>query len=167
MDPATVFAEWTLGRIPGEKLALIASALLADGFETPTLRVLAGSHSRGLDGKDAALFAAAMDELGIAPPSYEEAALIVARQVARRLLVGELVPRDACADIASLTLGYDDRVERLADFFYLLEEWEWAAELGPADLRGAEADIREAAAQLLEPSDLAEVRPTAGSLDTG
>jgi hypothetical protein len=41
MDPATVFAEWTLGRVPGEKLSLIASALLADGVDTPNLRALA------------------------------------------------------------------------------------------------------------------------------
>jgi hypothetical protein len=160
MDPATVFAEWTLGRIPGEKLALIASALLADGVETPTLRVLAASHSRGLDGKDAALFVAAMDELGIEQPSCEAAALLVAQRVARQLLSGELKPRDACADIASLTLACGDRVERLTDFFYLLEEWERAAELRPADLRAAEADIREAATRLLTVDQLSELSPS-------
>ncbi len=156
MDPATVFAEWTLGRIPGEKLSLIASALLADGFDTPTLRVLAGSYSEQLDGKGPELLSAAMGELGIAQPSCEEAALIVARRVAKRLIDGELRVRDACADIASLSLGCDNRTERLTDFFFLLDEWELAASGELGTLAQTEADIREAAARLLEPDESVE-----------
>jgi hypothetical protein len=150
MDPATVFAEWTLDRIPGEKLSLIASALLADGFDTPTLRVLAQAPSSELDGKGSEMLITAMSELGIPQPSCEEAALIAARVVAKRLLGGELRVRDACADIASLSLGCDNRTERLSDFFFLLEEWELAASGELGTLAQAEADIREAAARLLE-----------------
>lgn len=69
MDPATVFAEWTLGRIPGERLSLIASALLADGFETPNLRALGETPSGELNGKGRELLVAAMSELGIAQPT--------------------------------------------------------------------------------------------------
>jgi hypothetical protein len=150
MDPATVFAEWTLGRIPGEKLSLIASALLADGFDTPTLRVLAEAPSEELDGKGSGLLIAAMSELGIAQPTCEEAALIAARRVAKRLLGGELGVRDACADIASLSLGCDNCTETLTDFFFLLDEWELAASGELGTLARAESDIREAAARLLE-----------------
>jgi hypothetical protein len=150
MDPATVFAEWTLGRVPGEKLSLIASALIAAGIETPTLRALAEMPSCDLDGSSGELFVTAMGELGIPQPSCEEAALIAARAVTRRLLDDGLRVRDACADIASLSLGCDNRVDELAEFFFLLEEWELAAggELGT--LAQVETDIREAARRLLE-----------------
>lgn len=148
MDPATVFAEWTLGRIPGEKLSLIASALVADGFVAPTLRTLAEKSSAS-NGEDSKLFAAAMGELGVERPSCEEAATLVSKRIAKRLMAGELTPRDGCADIASLALGCDERIEGLADFFYLLEEWERAAEGELDGLAQAEADIREAAARLL------------------
>jgi hypothetical protein len=151
MDPATVFAEWTLGRIPGENLSLIASALLADGFDTPDLRALAETPSDKLDGKGPTLLVAAMSELGIPQPSCEDAALIAARRVAKRLLAGELRVRDACADIASLSLGCDNRTETLTDFFFLLDEWELAASGELGTLAQVEADIREAAARLLEP----------------
>jgi hypothetical protein len=92
-----------------------------------------------------------MSELGIARPTCEEAALIAARRVAKRLLGGELEVRDACADIASLSLGCDNCSETLSDFFFLLDEWELAASGEVGTLAGAEADIREAAARLLEP----------------
>lgn len=151
MDPATVFAEWTLGRIPGEKLSLIASALLADGFDTPILRALAETPSDELDGKAPELLVAAMRGLGIPQPSCEEAALIAARRVAKRLLGGELKARDACADIASLSLGCDYAPETLTDFFFLLDEWELAASGELGTLERAESEIREAAARLLEP----------------
>lgn len=151
MDPATVFAEWTLGRVPGEKLSLIASALLADGFDTQTLRALAETSSDDLDGKGPALLISAMGELGIPQPSCDEAALIAARRVAKRLLEGELKARDACADIASLSLGCDNVSESLTDFFFLLDEWELAASGEAGTLAQAEAEIREAAARLLEP----------------
>jgi len=150
MDPATVFAEWTLGRIPGEKLSLIASTLLVDGFDTPTLRALAEAPSDELDGKGPKLLIAAMSELGIAQPTCEEAALIAARRVAKRLLDGRLRVRDACADIASLSLGCDNSVETLTDFFFLLDEWELAASGELGTLAHAESNIREAAARLLE-----------------
>ena len=150
MDPATLFAEWTLGRIPGEKLSLIASALLADGFDTPTLRALAEAPSDELDGNGSKLLIASMGELGIAQPTCEEAALIAARRVAKRLLDGRLRVRDACADIASLSLGCDNCPETLTDFFFLLDEWEMAASGELGTLAGAESDIREAAARLLE-----------------
>jgi hypothetical protein len=131
-----VFAEWTLGRIPGERLSLIASALLADGFDTRTLRALVETPSDDLDGKGPELLVAAMRGLGISRPSREEAALTAARRVARRLLDGEEKARDACADIASLSLGCDNCTETLTDFFFfffffLLDEWE-LAELSPA-----------------------------------
>ncbi len=76
--------------------------------------------------------------------------MLVSKQIAGRLVAGELTPRDACADIASLGLGCDERVEGLADFFYLLEEWERAAEGELGDLTQAEGDIREAARRLLD-----------------
>lgn len=151
MDPATVFAEWTLDRVPGEKLSLIASALLADGFDTPTLRALAEVTSDELDGKGPKLLIAAMSELGIAQPTREEAALIAARRVVKRLLDGKLRVRDACADIASLSLGCDNCTETLTDFFFLLDEWELAASGEAGTLARAESDIREAAVRLLEP----------------
>jgi len=151
MDPATVFAEWTLDRIPGEKLSLIASALLADGFDTPTLRALANVSSDEWNGKGPKLLIAAMGELGIAQPTREEAALIAARRVVKRLLDGRLRVRDACADIASLSLGCDNCTETLTDFFFLLDEWEMAASGERGTLACAESDIREAAARLLEP----------------
>jgi hypothetical protein len=151
MDPATVFAEWTLGRVPGERLSLIASALLADGFDTQTLRALAETPSDELNGKGPELLAVAMRELGIPQPSCEEAALIAARRVAKRLLDGEEKARDACADIASLSLGCDNATEALTDFFFLLDEWELAASGELGTLERAESDIREAATRLLEP----------------
>ena len=150
MDPATVFAEWTLGRIPGEKLSLIASALLADGFDTPKLRGLAEANSVEVDKNGPTLLAAAMWELGITQPTCEEAAMIAARRVAKRLVRGELGVRDACADIASLSLGCDNCTEALTDFFFLLDEWELAASGKYGSLAQAEAGIREAAARLLE-----------------
>jgi hypothetical protein len=152
MDPATVFAEWELGRIPGEKLSLIASALLAEGFSVPAFRYLAQIPITSREnGRRARLFTTGMQELGLERPSCQEAALLLARNTARALDEGKLSARDACADIAALTCSCSNPPEALADFYALLEEWELAAERGSEDV--VNARIRLAAQKLLESAE--------------
>jgi hypothetical protein len=151
MDPATVFAEWKLERIPVEKLPFIASTLMAGGYDTPVLRVLAGSAKGGRTGAGPELFVTAMGELGLEEPSCEQAALVVARQVASRLLSDELSARDACADIAAIAVGCHNQVESLTGFYLLLEEWDLSSDGEFSTPERVEADIRLAASRLLEP----------------
>ena len=150
MDPATVFAEWKLERIPGEKLSLVASALLAEGFDVPSLKQLASSPPSEANGDRSELLIAAMDELGLEHPSCEQAALLVAANVARQLFAGELSTRDVCADITTIGIACHDRPDALLRFYPLLEEWELVAGIDSSSLEKIDSEIRSAAKRLLE-----------------
>jgi hypothetical protein len=87
-------ALYMIKRLPGEELPNIAVDLLVHGVDTAAVRELAGLQGPTL--RDAgALFERVLTELGRPSMTIEQAAQVIARDLARRVLAGELQPRDA------------------------------------------------------------------------
>jgi len=113
MDIEVAQALYTVRRLPGEELPNIAVELLARGFDTPLVRQIAGLHRPTL--RDAgALFERVLAELGRAEMSREEVARVIARDLAQRVLAGQLAPREAAERGSSFCpdTGYPDVLMR-------------------------------------------------------
>ena len=80
--------------------------LLEHGDDTPAIRVLAGLDSPTL--RDAGeIFERALLELGRKRVSKNEAAWVLARDIACKVISEKIAPREACRLIAPLTSGSD------------------------------------------------------------
>lgn len=117
-------AEAALGLGDAERLTRDAVELLTAGFDSPALVALAGLS--GDDTSEArALRDRAMAEMSIATPSQREATILLAREVARKIVDGDLPPYDGAERIWSLTLRvHPERIHDLDPFVYAASEWE-------------------------------------------
>lgn len=120
MDIGLVEAMWRLGRFPPEGLPEVAAAALEAGHDGPSLRALAELRepTRLAVGS---LFEGAIREMGREPMGNDEAGIIVARDLARRILSGDLGPREGAERIVR-DVWDRCRLERLAVFLRLAEE---------------------------------------------
>jgi len=95
-------ALYTIGGLPGEQLPSIAMELLESGNDTPAIRMLAGIDRPTL--RDAGeIFESVLLELGRKKLSKNEAAWVLARDLARRVISEKIEPREACNLGAPLT----------------------------------------------------------------
>jgi hypothetical protein len=103
MDLETAFALLEADQIGVESLPDIATEALAEGSDSPSLRLLAGIAP--FDPRDARdLFLMAMHELGIPRPNSHQAALIAARWLATECLNGAMSLEDGCRRIYRIFL---------------------------------------------------------------
>ncbi len=143
MDIEVSQALYTFKRLPGEQLPEIATDLLAQGVDSAAIRELAGLYEPTL--RDAAsLFERVLADLGRPPLTTEQAAEIVARDLARRIVTGELQPRDAAGRGSSLCpdAGYPEVLTR---FLALADDYECY----PEQSASIDADVVSYAKQLL------------------
>ena len=99
-------ALFSVGQLPGEELPSLAVNLLQEGVDTPTLRELAGLNAPTL--KDAGpLFERLLSELDRQPMTQDDAALIVAKDLATRVLNGTLSPEQAARRGSLLSMSFD------------------------------------------------------------
>jgi hypothetical protein len=116
----------TLRRLPGEELPRLAADLLASGVDTEAVRELAGvEHATQRDTGE--LFERILRELGTTAMTVPEAAAIVARDLANKVVAGALAPREAaqrgssfCPDaqyphVLTRFLGFADDYECFPD----------------------------------------------------
>ena len=88
----------TLGLVPGDQLAEIATGGLTEGYDSSSLAALAGQSSSRYDSWEwRRLWDTALDDLGLPPPAPLEAARLLVRACARMVIAGELTPRDGAA----------------------------------------------------------------------
>ncbi|MGI5130930.1 hypothetical protein ACQEVB_29280 [Pseudonocardia sp. CA-107938] len=91
-------ADLITGRLPPESTVRLACDLLMVGVETPTVVELAGESPTRLTLGDAVpLVRQVLVELGVEPVDPTKAAWTVARDVARQMLTGDLLPEDGAA----------------------------------------------------------------------
>jgi len=103
MDLETAFALFEADQIWVESLPEIAAEALAEGSDSPSLRLLAGMAP--FDPRDARnLFLMAMQELGIPRPDSHQAALVAARWLATQCLNGAMSLADGCGRIWGILL---------------------------------------------------------------
>jgi len=99
-------AMYTIGALPGEHLPGIAVELLERGDDTPAVRVLAGLDNPTL--RDAGeIFERVLLELGRKRISRNEAAWVLARDIARKVIGEKITPREARHLGAPLAPGSD------------------------------------------------------------
>ena len=88
----------TLGLIPGDQLAEIATGGLTEGYDSSSLAALAGQSSCRYDSWECRrLWDSALDGLGLPAPAPLEAAQLLVRACARMVIAGELTPRGGAA----------------------------------------------------------------------
>jgi hypothetical protein len=86
-------ASFVFGWPSAERLPGAAIEALEDGYDTPSLRQLAGAEGRDYE-SIRKLLLRAMSELGVAMPSLSEAGIWSARRIARDILDGHISPYD-------------------------------------------------------------------------
>jgi hypothetical protein len=90
----------------------LACDLLVAGVETPALAELAGESPTRLRFPDAvALVPQALIELGIVPIDASQAPWVVARDIAREMIAGHLLPEDGARSLWGLWWSCDNAPE--------------------------------------------------------
>ena len=147
LDIEQLAARWVLGHVPGEDLPAAATQALVNGYDGPALREIAGTANPLL--RDVAdLFERALDELGARRPSRKEAALILARGYAARIVDGSLSPYAGAKAIwreCACEVRPDDHT--LDPFIYWADEFEDTRD--PERRRLCESAIVDSARQLV------------------
>jgi hypothetical protein len=104
-DPRLAFkvalAKFVVGTLFWDDVPAMAVEALVAGLDSPSLRRLAGFAASSTQDYRAILFAAA-GELGLTIPSYAEASMTVARDIARRVIEGSVVPYAAACEVRHL-----------------------------------------------------------------
>lgn len=99
----------------------LACDLLVAGVETPTLTELAGEPPTRLRLPDAMpLVRQALTELGVAPIDASQAPWVVARDIARQMIAGNLRPEDGARSLWDLWWSCD-KAEEIGLMFQPLE----------------------------------------------
>src|SRR5262245_50935256 len=96
-------ANLVLGLSVSSRLPRRAEEWLLEGYDSPSLRMLAGLTEKDID-QAVPLFKKAVMELGWPLPDRLEAVKSLSRQVARQILSGEVQPYEGSKRIWELTL---------------------------------------------------------------
>lgn len=121
MDLDLVEARWRLGVFPPEGLPEVARQLAAEGHEGVATKALS-ELDRPTRSSASSLFDDVLDELGRERMAFDTAALLVARDIARRIVDGHLSPREGAHAIAWEVWDKAREVERLGVFVTLLDK---------------------------------------------
>jgi hypothetical protein len=149
--PAVLLARWLLGEVRPESVPAICTDLLLAGYDTPSLRVLAGLTKAELE-RVRELLPQLFNELGLERPTEVAAAWRVAQQTAQELLADRLAPYDAARSIGDLGTRFAPLFPLLNHFIGLWSEWDDDAR----HRKEYEYDIRAAAQELVSTPPPAE-----------
>ncbi len=97
-DLRLIQARWVLGHITSDQVPGIAVAALLAGFDTPTLRVLAGESSPIMSEVEPQM-ERAFAELGLESLEREAAGEVIARSWARSIVAGDVTPYEGAKAI--------------------------------------------------------------------
>jgi len=131
--------EWAAGG-RGQLVVDAAAQALADGLDSPTLRVLAGAPRATADEEATELAPTVFHELGISVHDRLSAEAIVegARQRAARFLAGREPPRNLASDLWGMyvSAGYPEELavwSGLDDWYKMLEDGVMAGRVEDVD----------------------------------
>jgi hypothetical protein len=121
-----------LGDLPPELMAQWAALALTRGYDSPTLRELAGAHDDAPTLRD--LLATALDELGAPRLNDHQALWVMAHTHARAIVEGLISPEEGAELLWRIAtdLGYPDQ---LGVFVNEATDWDYAWELDPEESR--------------------------------
>jgi hypothetical protein len=115
----TGLALLALGLLQSDRIKELATAGLANGFDSPMLRQLAG----GATGSDPrTVFLACTAELRIALPSKRHAARHLARTIATAVVAGSIDPFDAARGLGTISREVGGEFHELDPFIYAESE---------------------------------------------
>jgi hypothetical protein len=130
LDLREAAAFWELELLPSEDLPEIAVSALEKGYNSPSLRILAGEIER-IASTVGPLFVRALYELGISLPDVASAQMTVARFYARKIVDGSMSPNQGARHIwwdvqfkAHSTQKENEVGKRLEIFVGLASEYE-------------------------------------------
>jgi hypothetical protein len=114
-------AFWQLELLPSEQLPTIAVSALENGYDSPSLRILAGETER-IASTVGPLFVKALHELGIAIPDPASARMTVARYYARKIVDGSISPYQGARHIwRDVAMKANPTVQKRLEVFVGLE----------------------------------------------
>jgi hypothetical protein len=126
-----------------ETLPTIATDALVDGCDSPSLRILAGIANAQSD-EARSLFAQALGELELPFPTARDAVMILATDIATKVLDGTTTPFLGAQQIWELSLrAPQEHLPQLDTFIYAASEWEDRPEDGNIFAEGVVAAARD------------------------
>ena len=143
-------AQWILGETRPEQVPDVCTHLLAAGFDTPSLRVLANLTRAELE-RVAELLPNLFREMGMGQPTLIQAAWRIAQNAARDILAGRVTPYEGARTIGDFGSRFEPLFPSLSIFIGLWSEWGD----DPGHRQEYESDIRSQAMRLV-----AEAAPT-------
>ncbi len=125
VTPKTAIALWALGRIPSEQLPIIAYQWLEAGWDSPTLRILAGERN-SIMSEVGPMFEAVLEELGFVVPALDNVVAYLARESAQKIVDGTVSPYDGACEIEQLAFEYSEAEDGsiASEFAFLTLEYE-------------------------------------------
>lgn len=135
-----------LGLISALDLPDVAADALEDGFDSPSLRLLAGSTESDVD-ETRPLLAQALAEMDCCVPNRHAAVMCLAREISKDLLAGTVGTHEGATTIWEITLRVpEESFPELDTFIYAASEWDER----PEDQDIFDAGIIAAARELLD-----------------
>lgn len=123
MNTDTLLAKYVLGLLPVEALPGMALDAIQAGYDSPSLRQLAGANEH--DTEEAhRLFGKAIQELGLPIPQAPEAGLTLARDIARLVVSGAIAPYEGAKRIWNQIYTRLSELKQLKPFVGLASEYE-------------------------------------------
>jgi hypothetical protein len=121
MDLDLAQARWVLGVVPFDQLPELAAQAMVQGFDGPGILDLASYDEPTLHLIKPEIVEQAFREMGRAPLTRSQAALRLAREIALRILRGQVSVEKGAADVFDLTrrCGFEEAPRELTDF----ESW--------------------------------------------
>jgi hypothetical protein len=117
-------SKMALGLLSAMDLSAAAARALEDGFDSASLRILAGSTALEPD-EAGAMFERSLAEIGVPKPSKRDAVMRLARDVANGILSGATAPYQGAKEIWELSLRIpEEGLAELDSFVYAASEWE-------------------------------------------
>lgn len=102
MDIDLAQARWVLGMVPDDQLPELAAQAMVQGFEGPGIRDLASFDEPTLHLIKPEIVEQAFREMGREPLTLSQAALRLAREIALRILRGQVSVEKGAADVFDL-----------------------------------------------------------------
>lgn len=138
--------EWYERHTVSQDLPRLATDALVAGWDTPTLRVLAGESPDAFPQDLGDMFARVLRELGRPVPTPLDARLAFSRYLAWMILTNRVTPLDGAKRMERIHFWEQPEVQALAHFSSLVDEWEGQWGRSRADV---ENEIRRTARALL------------------
>lgn len=126
LSPMILAARWSSHDLFGEDMPIVAADLLEQGFDTPSLRRLAGEIQVSNSTDIEPLVGRVFHELGVRYPLTErECRLITSRQIAREVIAGWRNAWTAASHLEIVVWNRTPGSPELEEIFGVLDEYDW------------------------------------------